>query len=96
MTAEEWFDILSHSDEIIGRAPRHIVHVASGEDIATALYRETQEELGIKIDQYLPLFDYIMQNSYESEWCNAFAAQYDGPIFLNSNEISKGSGNLKK
>jgi isopentenyldiphosphate isomerase len=26
MTAEEWFDILSHSDEIIGRAPRHIVH----------------------------------------------------------------------
>ena len=65
-------------------------HVLSGEDIETALRREIHEELGIEVSHYLPLFNYIMRNSYESEWIHAFAAQYDGPFFINTSEISEG------
>jgi isopentenyldiphosphate isomerase len=134
MTSEEWFDILSHTGEIVSRAPRHRVHgnpdllhavvhlhifsseaalylqkragtkdlypdkwdtavgghVLSGEDIKTALHREVREELGIELKHYLPLFNYIMRNSYESEWIYAFAVQYDGPFFINTSEISEG------
>jgi isopentenyldiphosphate isomerase len=63
-------------------------HVHSGESIDHALSREAEEELGISMADFRPLFRYVMRNDYESELIYGFLLEDDGPFFPNPAEIS--------
>ncbi|RMF56881.1 MAG: NUDIX domain-containing protein [Calditrichaeota bacterium] len=65
-------------------------HVQSGESIEHALHREAEEELGISMAKFQPLFRYVMRNEYESELVHGFLLKDDGPFFINKQEISEG------
>ncbi len=65
-------------------------HVNSGEDVPQALVRETLEELGIKSDNFQPLYRYIMRNDFESELVHTFKLTYNGPFKINRDEIDYG------
>jgi len=65
-------------------------HVASGESIEDALYREAEEELGLQVQNAKPMYKYIMRNSWESELIHAFELVHEGPFELNPEEIEKG------
>jgi isopentenyldiphosphate isomerase/intracellular septation protein A len=65
-------------------------HVLSGEDVITALRREAFEELGIKKNNYIPLYRYIMKNDYESELVYTFRITDNGPFKINRDEIELG------
>ena len=64
-------------------------HVKSGESIEQALRREAEEELGISLAQFQPLFRYVHRNDYESELVYAFLLRDDGPFYPNPREISE-------
>lgn len=65
-------------------------HILSGEDVITALRREAFEELGIKKNNYIPLYRYIMKNDYESELVYTFRITDNGPFKINRDEIELG------
>jgi isopentenyldiphosphate isomerase/intracellular septation protein A len=65
-------------------------HVSSGESINHALNREAEEELGISMVQFQPLFRYVMKNPHESELVHGFLLRDDGPFYINREEISRG------
>lgn len=65
-------------------------HVSSGESIEHALHREAEEELGISMAKFQPLFRYVMKNPHESELVHAFLLREEGPFFINRAEISEG------
>ena len=65
-------------------------HVNAGEDIITALRRESEEELGIKKDNFQPLYRYVMRNDFESELVHTFRLVYSGPFRINREEIDFG------
>lgn len=65
-------------------------HVVSGEDIMSALKREAIEELGIKKDNFQPLFVYVLKNNFESELVHTFRIVYNGPFKINREEIDFG------
>ncbi len=65
-------------------------HVSSGESIETALHRESEEELGISLAKFQPLFRYVMRNAHESELVHGFLLKDDGPFHINKEEISEG------
>jgi isopentenyldiphosphate isomerase/intracellular septation protein A len=65
-------------------------HVLTGEDVISALKREALEELGIKKDNYVPLYSYIMKNDYESELVYTFRVTDNGPFKINRDEIDLG------
>lgn len=65
-------------------------HVKSGESIGHALNREAEEELGISMMEFKPLFRYVHKNNYESELVHGFFLQDDGPFYINREEISEG------
>ena len=62
-------------------------HILSGEDVHTALIRETKEELGINAVDPKPLYSYIMRNSFESEFVYSFRMVSNGPFKINHDEI---------
>jgi isopentenyldiphosphate isomerase/intracellular septation protein A len=62
-------------------------HVNSGEDIQTALSRESMEELGIRGGDFQPLYSYVMRNDYESELVHTFRMVHNGPFKINTDEI---------
>ncbi len=62
-------------------------HVDSGEDVLTALKREAREELGVEVQNYQPLYQYIMRNNYESELVHTFRMTANGPFKINTDEI---------
>ncbi|NOX37635.1 MAG: NUDIX domain-containing protein [Calditrichaeota bacterium] len=64
-------------------------HVKSGESIEQALRRESEEELGISLARFQPLFRYIHRNDYESELVYSFLLRDDGPFYPNRREISE-------
>jgi len=64
-------------------------HVHSGETIEHALHREAEEELGISMAKFQPLFRYVMRNEIESELVHAFLLKDDGPFFPDPKEISE-------
>lgn len=65
-------------------------HVLSGESIERALHREAEEELGISMGEFKPLFRYVHKNDFESELVQGFFFQDEGPFFINRKEISEG------
>lgn len=65
-------------------------HVMSGETIEHALRREAEEELGISMVDFKPLFRYVHRNNYESELVHSFLLREDGPFYINREEISDG------
>jgi len=65
-------------------------HVMSGESVEHALNREAEEELGISMMEFKPLFRYVHKNDYESELIHGFFLQDDGPFYINKKEISEG------
>ena len=64
-------------------------HVHSGESVEKALLREAEEELGLSLPKYEPLFRYVHSNDYESELVFSFLIQDDGPFYPNPEEISE-------
>ena len=65
-------------------------HVNSGEDVHSALKREAEEELGVKVINAKPLFRYILRNEYESELVYSFLLKFNGPFYINKEEIDEG------
>lgn len=65
-------------------------HVRSGETIDHALNREAEEELGISMATFRPLFRYIHRNEFESELVYGFLLVDDGPFYINRQEIEEG------
>jgi isopentenyldiphosphate isomerase/intracellular septation protein A len=65
-------------------------HIQSGETIEQALQRESEEELGLSMVEFKPLFRYVHKNAHESELVHSFYAREDGPFFINRQEISEG------
>lgn len=65
-------------------------HVDYGEQIITALLRESREELGIK--QFVPTFcyKYIFKSTVEKEFVNTFCTTYNGPFLLDPVELDDG------
>jgi len=62
-------------------------HIQSGEDVNTALGRETLEELGIYVENVQPLYSYVMRNDFESELVHTFRMVSNGPFKINRDEI---------
>lgn len=65
-------------------------HVRSGETIEHAMHREAEEELGISMADFKPLYRYVHKNDYESELVHGFYLLDDGPFHINRKEISDG------
>jgi isopentenyldiphosphate isomerase/intracellular septation protein A len=65
-------------------------HIFSGENVLTALKREALEELGIKKDNFQPLYRYVMKNEFESELVYTFRLVNNGPFKINRDEIAYG------
>ncbi len=64
-------------------------HVMSGETIEKALNREAEEELGISMAKFQPLFKYVHRNPRESELVYGFLLIDEGPFYPNPREISE-------
>ncbi len=65
-------------------------HVRAGETIEQALRREAEEELGITLQRYQPLFRYLHRNPRETELVHGFLLIDDGPFFPAPDEIEEG------
>jgi isopentenyldiphosphate isomerase/intracellular septation protein A len=64
-------------------------HIKSGESVEQALRRESEEEQGISMANFHPLFRYVMKNEIESELVHAFILQEEGPFYPNPAEIEE-------
>ena len=66
-------------------------HVDCGESIESAMYREMEEELGIRpvsLNGSMQFaYQYIHSNDFESELVSTYVCQYDGDISFNPEEI---------
>jgi isopentenyldiphosphate isomerase/intracellular septation protein A len=65
-------------------------HVALGENIEVALFREAREELGIENFIPYPVAKYRWDSPLESELVFSFITQIDTPINYNPNELADG------
>jgi isopentenyldiphosphate isomerase/intracellular septation protein A len=64
-------------------------HIKSGESVEQALRRESEEEQGISMANFHPLFRYVMKNEIESELVHGFLLQEEGPFYPNPVEIEE-------
>lgn len=64
-------------------------HVNASETLASALKRESEEELGIKECTFDFLYTYIHSNEHESELVYTYACVYDGEISFPKDEIDE-------
>ena len=55
-------------------------HIDAGEDVATALLRETREEIGITDFKYRALEKYVFECELDRELVYPFMTIYDGPV----------------
>ncbi len=62
-------------------------HVDCGESVETAMYREMEEELGIRPASLSFAYQYIHSNDFESELVFTYTCRYDGKIVFNPEEI---------
>lgn len=65
-------------------------HVTYGEDIAEALYRETEEELGLTAFNPVFLCQYVYENEAERELVHVFAAVGAFDLHPNPAEVEEG------
>ncbi|WP_319562268.1 NUDIX domain-containing protein [Marispirochaeta sp.] len=65
-------------------------HIPSGEEYVDAVFREADEELGLK--DFIPCFmyRYITHNDFESEFVGSFVCVYRRELQPNPDEISEG------
>lgn len=66
-------------------------HVDYGEDIETALMRETREELGVTEFSAKFCFRYVFESDIERELVNSYYTIYDGEIVTDLDEIDEGA-----
>ncbi|HRU06803.1 MAG TPA: NUDIX domain-containing protein, partial [Candidatus Brocadiia bacterium] len=66
-------------------------HCAAGEDFEAAARREVMEELGFSVGDLRPFWLRLSGSAYETELCQTYTAQWDGPFRLNPAEISDGA-----
>jgi len=64
-------------------------HLSWGEDNSLALRRECQEELGITPKEARFCHNYIMRNSYESEYVSTYMLESEGPFKINPEEVAE-------
>jgi isopentenyldiphosphate isomerase len=62
-------------------------HVDFGEAIEDAVYREIEEELGIRPQSLQVIYEYIHKNNLESEHVSTYKCVHDGDVSYNSQEI---------
>ncbi len=62
-------------------------HISCDETLENALYREAEEELGIKGADFKKLYTYIMVSDVERELVNTFRCIWDGPVNFQRSEI---------
>lgn len=65
-------------------------HVDAGETIEKALFRETEEELGIQLEQVYMLNKYIWESEVERELVYSFYCFWSGNITPNETELDGG------
>lgn len=64
-------------------------HVASGESIELALYRETKEEIGISEFKATPIDQYTWESEIEKELVFVFKLSHKGPFKIDNNEVTE-------
>lgn len=65
-------------------------HVSYGEEIETALGRETEEEIGISADGAEKVLTYTWETEAEKEWVYVFVLKSSIIPVINSNEVEMG------
>jgi isopentenyldiphosphate isomerase len=62
-------------------------HVDFGEAVEEALYREMDEELGIRPQMLQYIYSYTHHNDFESELVSTYICRHDGDVAFNKEEI---------
>ncbi len=65
-------------------------HVAAGETVHQALLREAREELSVDAAEARPLYGFLYEGSFESEYARCFGLTWTGPIHADPGEIEEG------
>lgn len=65
-------------------------HISWGESIETSIKRETEEELGIRLQHLAFIGKYVWESDIERELVYVFISQWDKDIYINKNEIAEG------
>lgn len=65
-------------------------HLCPGEKDYDGALREMQEELGVSQVALKELYQYVMWSDVETELVTTFQAHWDGPIHIETNEITEG------
>ncbi len=65
-------------------------HLDRGEAVEAALYRESREELGIIGFNPIFISSTLWESEVETELVHSFAAFWDGPVTINTDEIDEG------
>ncbi|MCX7862317.1 MAG: NUDIX domain-containing protein [Bacteroidales bacterium] len=65
-------------------------HISWGENLEQAVFRESKEELGIKLKQVKFLGKYVWESDIERELIYVFKTQWDENININKKEIEEG------
>ena len=65
-------------------------HVGAGEKPEEAVLREAEEELGIKPEKLDFLFKYMNENETETEVAVVYKTVYNGPFFIDNDEVVDG------
>ena len=65
-------------------------HVMAGETVEAAVRREAREELGIDASGAVPLYSYLREGSFESEFAACFRLSWAGGITVDPVEIDDG------
>ena len=64
-------------------------HIHHRETLGEALYREAEEELGIRNADFEKMYDYIMESDVEKEFVTTFRCTWDSPIDFQKSEIDE-------
>ncbi len=65
-------------------------HVTAGEEVTHALLREAREELGIDATGARPLYAYLREGSFESEYARCFSLTSAAEVHPDPVEIDEG------
>lgn len=65
-------------------------HIDLGETPEQAVLREAKEELGISIEDFKYITQYIIETDQERELTYCFFSVYNGPFHIDNNEVTEG------